>query len=99
MLDRGESRNFIRMETDCEISYKFPDIEQVFIGQCLNVSGSGVLFIVTQVIEEGVALEVKISPKNKISPPMTAYVDVIRVKEALLGEYEVAAEIKGIKEY
>jgi len=99
MLDRGESRDFMRMKACCEISYKLPDIEQVFVGECLNISGSGVLFIATQVIESGMALEVKIASGNKMSPPMIAYVEVIRVKEQLLGGYEVAAEIKGIKEY
>jgi len=98
MLDRGEARNFIRMETVCDINYKFPDSTNSFMGKSINISGSGILFTTTQFIDSGIALEVKVIPEKSLTPPMVAYVEVIRSKEIKPGEFEVAAEIKGIKE-
>jgi len=98
MLDNSESRQFIRMDVSCEMTYKFPDSDQLFIGKCLNLSGSGVLFTSEKSIDSGIALEVTISPDNALTPPMKAYVEVIRSKEIEPGLYEVATEIKGIKD-
>jgi len=98
MLDTGEARDFIRMETACDVSYKFPDSNNTFMGKSINISGSGILFTSSQFIDSGIALEVSIIPERSLTPPMVAYVEVIRTKEIKQGEYEVAAEIKGIKE-
>ena len=98
MLDSGESRDFIRMDTACDISYKFPDSNQTFIGKSINISGSGILFTAAQFIDAGIALEVKVIPEKSLTPPMVAYVEVIRSKEIKPHEFEIAAEIKGIKE-
>jgi hypothetical protein len=97
MLDHAESRTFIRMDVSCEMTYKFPDSDQSYVGTCLNLSGSGVLFTADRVLEAGAALEVTISPENSLTPPMKAYVEVIRCKDIEPGLYEVATEIKGIK--
>ncbi|WP_174483180.1 PilZ domain-containing protein [methanotrophic endosymbiont of Bathymodiolus puteoserpentis (Logatchev)] len=97
MLDHSESRAFIRMDVSCEMTYKFPDSDQSFVGTCLNLSGSGVLFTTDQALKAGAALEVTISPENSLTPPMKAYVEVIRCKDVEPGVYEVATEIKGIR--
>jgi len=98
MLETGESRNFIRMETACDVSYKFPDSNNIFMGKSINISGSGILFTSNQFIDSGIALEISVIPERSLTPPMVAYVEVIRTKEVNPGEFEVAAEIKGIKE-
>ncbi|MDC9729514.1 MAG: PilZ domain-containing protein [Methyloprofundus sp.] len=98
MLESSESRDFIRMETRCNISYKFPDSNDVFMGKSINISGSGILFLTSQSIDTGIALEVTVMPEKSLTPPMIAYVEVIRSKEIKPGEFEIAGEIKGIKE-
>ncbi|SHE22076.1 hypothetical protein BPUTEOMOX_641 [methanotrophic endosymbiont of Bathymodiolus puteoserpentis (Logatchev)] len=85
------------MDVSCEMTYKFPDSDQSFVGTCLNLSGSGVLFTTDQALKAGAALEVTISPENSLTPPMKAYVEVIRCKDVEPGVYEVATEIKGIR--
>ena len=40
MLDQTDSRQSIRLVEAAEISSKFPDPEQSYIGVCLNISGS-----------------------------------------------------------
>ncbi len=98
MLDNSESRQFIRMDVSCAMTYKFPDSEQLLVGQCVNLSGSGILFTSEKAIDSGIALEVTIAPDNLLTPPMKAYVEVIRSKAIEPGLYEVATEIKGIKD-
>lgn len=97
MLDFDEKRNFIRMETNCKMTFKFPDSEQVYEGICLNLSGAGVLFKADQDITLGRALESQIIPENKITPPLDAFVEVIRNTPIADGRYKIAAVIKGIK--
>lgn len=98
MLDHSESRQFIRMDVSCEITYKFPDSDELYVGECSNISGSGVLFRADRSVEGGMALEITIAPNNTLTPPMKAYVEVIRAKEVEPGVYEIATEIKGIKD-
>ena len=98
MLDHAESRQFIRMDVFCEITYKYPDSDQLYIGECLNISGAGILFRAEKLLEIGTALEVTIAPKNALTPPMKAYVEVTRSKEVEPGVFEVGTEIKGLKE-
>lgn len=98
MVDQADSRQFKRMDESGEIFYKLLDAEQLYICVCINISGSGILFRAEQFIERGRALEVTISGKNALTPSMIAYVEVIRSNEIAPDVYEVATEIKGIKE-
>jgi hypothetical protein len=99
MLDHDERRMHIRMNLDCGITYKYPDNDHEFEGRCINLSGSGVLFIAHEDIELGIALEMKITPVNTITPPMHAYVEVIRCQfNKNTNTYHIAAVMKGIKD-
>jgi len=98
MLDHTDSRQFTRFEESGEISYQFPDSEQSYSGTCLNMSGAGILFRAEHFIDNGRALEVKIASHSSLTISMVAYMEVIRSNEVEPGVYEVATEIKGIKE-
>ena len=98
MINETDSRHSTRMDESGEISYKFPDAERTYIAACLNLSGAGILFRAEHPIESGKALEVTIDRPNGLTSSMVAYVEVIRSHEVGPGEYEVATEIKGIKE-
>ena len=98
MLDQADSRHSTHTDDLGEISYKFPDAGQSYIGVCLNISGSGILFTTERFIESGRALEVTIARHNALTSAMIAYVEVIRTNEVGPDEYEVVTEIKGIKE-
>ena len=99
MLKLAEPRQFNRKGISCSISYKFPDSEQAYEGECLNISGSGILFRGSHMLESGMALELTIATKNDLTIPLRAYVEVIRSKEIEPEQYDVATEIKGIREY
>ena len=98
MFDQTDSRQITRMGEPDEISYKFPDTGQSYFGVCLKLSGSDILFRAERFIETGKALEVIINRKSVLSSSMIAYVEVIRSNEVEPGVYEVATEIKGVKE-
>ncbi|WP_428354231.1 PilZ domain-containing protein [Methyloprofundus sp.] len=99
MLNQEESRQFNRMDVFCAIDYKFPDAEESYVGECLNISGSGILFRGKHRLERGMALELAIATRNDLTTPLRAYVEVISSKEVESEQYEVATEIKGIREY
>lgn len=99
MQDHDERRLDIRMNLDCNMTYKYPDNDQEFEARCKNLSGSGVMFTSEEEIEIGLALEINITPGKTITPPMHAYVETIRCQyDDNDKTYHVAAEIKGIKD-
>lgn len=97
MLTHDEKRDYIRMDVDCDITYKPADSNQAKTGRCTTLSGAGVSFVADQHYEVGLAMEVSIVPKTAITPPMTAYIEVVRSVKRGDNEYEIAASIKSIK--
>ncbi len=97
MLSHDEKRDYIRMDVDCDITYKLAGSSAVNTGKCTTLSGAGVSFIATQAFDVGLAMEVSILPKNQITPPMTAFIEVVRSVKQGDGSYEIAASIKSIK--
>lgn len=99
MLDREESTRLHHTPVSCEISYRFPDSEQFFTGECIDISGAGLIFRGVHMLQNGRALEIAIDKKNSFTTPLRSYVEVIRSKEVEPNVYEVVAEIKGIREF
>lgn len=97
MLTHDERRDYIRMDVDCDLTYKLADSPTVKTGRCTTLSGAGVSFIADQAYEPGLAMEVSITPKSNITPPMTAYIEVVRSTKHDDNHYEIAAAIKSIK--
>ncbi len=97
MLDYDEKRDYIRMEVDCDITYKLADSEEVNIGRCTSLSGAGVSFIADSPYDTGMAMEINLVPKNSVTPSMTAFIEVVRSIPQDDGLYEIAASIKSLK--
>ena len=97
MLTHHEKRDYMRMDVDCDITYKPADGDQFKTGQCTTLSGAGVSFIADQAFDVGLAMEVSIMPKTSITPPMTAFIEVVRSIKQNDGRFEIAASIKSIK--
>ncbi len=96
MLEHEERRRFIRMQTQCKMTFRFPQSDEEYSATCRNLSGAGVMFTADRPVEPGRTLEIRIEPVNAVTPPLEAFVEVLRVEERD-GEYAIAAEIKGIK--
>lgn len=97
MLAHDEKRDYIRMEVDCDITYKLANSPDVRTGRCTTLSGAGVSFLADQSFDAGLAMEVSIIPKTSITPPMTAFIEVVRSVKRDENQYEIAASIKSIK--
>lgn len=97
MLTHDEKRDYIRMDVDCDITYKLAGANTVKTGKCTTLSGAGVSFLADQGFDLGLAMEVSILPKTSITPPMTAFIEVVRSVKQGDGSYEIAASIKSIK--
>jgi hypothetical protein len=93
-----EKRQFIRMNLNCELTYRLPDTLRLTKGICKNLSNSGILFTASRRMDAGVVLEVEIAPMDKlVSMPMKALVAVVSSRSIANGIYDVAAEIKGFR--
>jgi PilZ domain len=97
MITHDEKRDYIRMDVDCAVTYKPANAAGAKQGRCCNISGAGVSFLADEPFEPGLAMEVSVLPKSSITPPMTAYVEVVRCAKQDDGQYEIAATIKSIK--
>lgn len=97
MITHDEKRDYIRMDINCEMTYKPVNATESKTGVCVNLSGAGISFIADQNFDVGLAMEVSIIPSNTITPPMTAYVEVVRCAKQSDNQYEIAAIIKSIK--
>lgn len=97
MLDYDEKRNYIRMAIDCEVTYRLANSDELHRGTCTSISGAGVSFTSTQAFDAGKAMEINVLPKNAITPPMTAFIEVVRSTKQSDDSYEIAAAIKSIK--
>ncbi len=97
MLEYEEKRDYIRMDVDCEMTYKLADSDEEKKGHCTSLSGAGVSFIADSSYDTGLAMEVKILPKNSVTPSMTAFIEVVRSTPQDDGSFEIAASIKSLK--
>jgi hypothetical protein len=85
------------ISSGCRMSFRPAGAEPFRDGVCVNISGSGILFRADVALEPGKAAEVHVAPENRITPPLTAYIEVIRCDRAADGQYQIAGAIKGIK--
>ena len=97
MIEYDEKRDFIRMSVNCEINYKLTDSDQTYQGRCTSLSGAGLAFISEQEFKPGKSMEVNVIPENSLTPPMTAYVEIVRSIKLDSDQYEIGAQIKSIK--
>ena len=97
MLEYEEKRNYIRMGIACDISFKLPNSPERYRGRCTSISGAGVSFTADLYVDPGKAVEINVQSKNSATPPMTAFIEVVRSTPLVNNLYHIAATIKSIK--
>lgn len=97
MTNNAQPRNYIRLQKSYDITYQFLDSDQVHHGQCTSLSGSGIFFNTGQPIETGIALEIHIPSQSVLTPPMTAFIEVVRSTQLKKKLFEIDGTIKSIK--
>lgn len=92
-----EKRDFIRINVDCEMSYKQPGSSETNSGKVTNLSGRGMMFIANESLDLESVVEVRIIPEKNITPPLHANVRIVRVAKQRHGDgYETGAVIQEI---
>ncbi|MCI0654038.1 MAG: PilZ domain-containing protein [Methylococcaceae bacterium] len=97
MLESGEKLDYTRSESNCNMTYKFPESNREYAAICMRLSGTEILFKTDQNVELGHAVEIRILPENYACPSITAFVEIIQSNPVEKNHYEIAASIKGIK--
>jgi hypothetical protein len=96
MQEYEEKRHVTRIQTDCGMHFRYVGIDKVFEGHCVNISGTGILFRADREIPLGRALEIRTLPVCRSTPPVIAFVEVIRCARENHG-FRIAGMIRGIK--
>jgi len=97
MTEHTEKRHFPRAEARCRIRYKPVESGPSLEGVCLNISAAGIVFQTNEPMEVGRAVELRTYPNNPTTPPLTAYVEILRCKSQADRGFHIAAAIKAIK--
>jgi hypothetical protein len=97
MMDYEEKRRFPRMKANCAMSFKRVACGSQAHALCVDISATGLMFEADEAVEPGRALEIRTFPGDRITPPITALVEVLRCVEAGPGRYRISGVIKGIK--
>jgi len=98
MIDYEEKRRFPRMRCNCAMSFKPVASGSQAHARCVDVSASAIQFEAEESVDLGRALEIRTFPADRITPPITALVEVLRcVPAPQEGKYRIACVIKGIK--
>lgn len=97
MTDYEEKRRFPRVRCNCAMSFKRVASGNQAHARCVDISASGIRFEAEEAVEPGRALEIRTFPADRITPPITALVEVLRCEEIAEDRYRIACAIKGIK--
>ena len=96
MPQYAEKRDFLRMPIDCELRFVQRGGKELCEGLVINLSSKGILFTSNHKFDEGVVLEITLTPSNSLTPPMEASVVVSRVSNNDT-VFEIACEIEEIR--
>jgi hypothetical protein len=96
-VEYDEKRKFARVPAEGPMGYRLAGSGAYCEGNCINISGSGILFRGALPLEVGKAAELNLFSENSIIPPLTAYIEVVRCEPGGRGEYRIAGALQGIK--
>lgn len=81
------------MPITAELTYSIKGESTAFIGQCKNLSHSGIQFETGKLLKEGTSLEITIDTKSEKFKPMNAIVEVLRIDPLENSGYRVSGRI------
>jgi PilZ domain len=96
MFDYSEKRDFLRMTVDCPGRYRAPGADQVRPAVVRNLSATGVLLLTEEPVAADAELALEIMPGKTITPPLAAFVKVLRCDAGEDGRYTLACAMMRI---
>lgn len=94
----SEKRDFIRMKISAPLNATLSADQGIIEGNCLDLSGGGMLVETKDRIAVGTPLEVEVSSGHGHSPTLHAKARVARVIANDAGNYELGLEITEVLE-
>lgn len=91
MQNYSEKRDYFRINTNANLTYRQAGQKQAHQGQCINLSGAGVLFTAHQAYEPGTILKINLTPEKILVAPFNAIIEVLRVEAVDEDIFRVAA--------
>ncbi|MFO7602595.1 MAG: PilZ domain-containing protein [Gammaproteobacteria bacterium] len=90
--DYDEKRDYVRVHVESDMYYQSEYDDEPQVGKLQNLSGRGLMFIASHPISKESMIDIRIDPTNKITPPLTVTVRVVRVTKQRHGDgYEIGA--------
>lgn len=97
MLSQSEKRAARRIPVELPVEYTVNGTEDLYFGQCLNISVGGIAFSTTEEVQPGQDLQLTVfTADDERFPPLRAKVSVLRQRIIAEGEYEIAGRIEAI---
>ncbi len=98
MFEYSEKRDFLRMTVECPGRYRVPGAAQPQAALVRNLSATGVSLVVDEPVAPELELGLEIMPGKSITPPLAAYVKVLRCDPSEDGRYTLACSLVRILE-
>lgn len=91
MRDYSEKRDYFRINTNAALTYRKAGQKDSHEGQCINLSGAGVLFTAHQHYDPGTILKINLTPEKILVAPFNAIIEVLRVEPMDEDNFRIAA--------
>lgn len=89
----SEKRDFIRMKISAPLTATLSADQDVFEGQCLDLSGGGMRVETSKNLSIGTELDVEVSSGHGHNPTLKAKTKIVRVTSIQNDLYELGLEI------
>ncbi|MDH5325198.1 MAG: PilZ domain-containing protein [Gammaproteobacteria bacterium] len=90
MVQYSEKRDYFRINTDAELTYRQTGQSETHQGRCINLSGAGVLFSAHTDYAPGTILDINLTPEKILVAPFNAIIEVLRTEAADDESYLIA---------
>lgn len=96
MINYSEKRDYYRMDVECAARYRPDNAKHTSTAIVNNISGSGLALRTSEPLVMGTRFAIQVLPGKSITPPLSAYAEVIRCETGEPGEYLIACTISKI---
>ncbi len=97
LREYSEKRDFIRMSIECSVFYQVLDSSANKRATCVNLSAKGIKFRTDQALVVGSKIHVNVVPELKISPSLSAVMEILRVEPLINSRsYYIAGKLEEI---
>jgi hypothetical protein len=98
MLDYSEKRDFLRMTMECPARFRVAGADRLEAGVVKDLSGNGISLLTDKPVAADAVIALEVMPGKTITPPLSAFVKVVRCTQTEEGHYSLACAIERVLE-